>query len=163
MSGHAVAQAFKPYIGNTVAIRIGQADFRRVGEVQPQAVGGAEPGAFADQHHHHACAQQFANFIGHGNSPLLYQNHRRQRPAFSRRVLFHARQEGQGVAMHGQCRQAIRYHHGDIDAAGVGRCVVAQLLRRVVVELASQIRALQVAVAVSRGTVQQQALAPALG
>ncbi|MNG11866.1 hypothetical protein D3C84_954360 [compost metagenome] len=72
MGRHAVAQAFEADIGDAVAIRIGQADLGGVGEIQPQAVGGAEAGAFADQDHRHFRAEPLCHFIGHGNAALLH-------------------------------------------------------------------------------------------
>ena len=117
---HAVAQAFEPDIGDAVAIRIVQADLGCVSEIQAQAVGGAEAGAFADQDHRHLGAEPLRHFIGDGHPALFHQNDWRHRPAFSRDLFFQSRQKRQGMAMYRQRRQAVSHDDGPMPPKQIG-------------------------------------------
>ncbi|MNS38409.1 hypothetical protein D3C72_706550 [compost metagenome] len=65
--------------------------------------------------------------------------------------------------MNGQCRQAVGDHNHQIDPARMRRSVITQGLCRRVTQLSSQVRALQVTVAVDRCAVQQKAFVSAFG
>ncbi|MOA53527.1 hypothetical protein D3C78_1769990 [compost metagenome] len=66
------------------------------------------------------------------------------------------------MAVHGQRREPIGDDDGQVDATRVGVGVIAQLPGRVRVQLPAQIGALQIAVAVGGGAVQEQAGAAAI-
>ncbi|MNL48468.1 hypothetical protein D3C87_1713280 [compost metagenome] len=59
--------------------------------------------------------------------------------------------------MNGQGRQAVGDDDGQIDTAGIGRCEIAQGLRRCITQFSPQVGALQVTVTVRCRAVQQQA------
>ncbi|KWV88979.1 hypothetical protein PFLmoz3_01878 [Pseudomonas fluorescens] len=78
-------------------------------------------------------------------------------------LFFQARQKRRCMFMHGQCRQAIGHHDGQVHATGLGQGVVAQRLRRLIAQASPKVRALQVDVPVRGGAVQQQAVSATFG
>ncbi|MNE13319.1 hypothetical protein D3C80_1061510 [compost metagenome] len=163
MGGHAVAEALQAHIGDAVAVGIGQTHPGRIGEVQAEAVRRAEARALADEDHHHLRAEQFRHFIRHRDAALLHQHHRRERPALGQRLFFHALQEGQGMALHGEGGKTVGHHHREVIAARVGPGVLLQDVPGWGIQAPAQVRTLQIGVAVGRGAVQQQGVAAAFG
>ena len=148
------------------------------GEIGAEAVGRTEARPLANQHHHEARAQGFADRIADRDAALLHHrdgSHAPRRvdgapacapvllcscaePAPWRRARRqHLPQERRGVPVDGARREAIDDREGDVEAIGAIRQAqrVEGALRRLV-QLPSEVWPLQVRGAVRRGTAQRQ-------
>ncbi|MNG22028.1 hypothetical protein D3C84_1064680 [compost metagenome] len=67
------------------------------------------------------------------------------------------------MALYRQGGEAVRHHHGQVVAAGIGLGVLQQCFPRGGIQAPAKVRALQVGVAVRRGAVQQERFAAAFG
>ena len=156
-SGLVVTQAGGPHIRNAIAALVGQANLRRPRQIQAHAVRGAEPGALADQYQHHLRAQQLPHFISERDPALAHDRTWRQRPCvrIALKAQHQALQHRCGVFFDSQRRQAIGDHACQVI---FGAMQVRQRLARSIVEPATEVGSLQVALAAVGGAVQYQRL-----
>ena len=84
---------------------------RLPGEIRAQAIGRAEAGTFADEHHHHARSQQLADIVTDCDA-ALFNNRDRRDPAVQ--IAQQEIEQRHGMAMDRQRGKAVRDHEGGV-------------------------------------------------
>src|SRR5690606_14408348 len=150
--GEVVGETFGADVGDAVALGVVAADLWRPGEVEAQAVRRAEAGAFAQQDHRHARLESLADLVSNnGHTALFDEADRAQRPAFAAAVFDDLQRHRQGVALHGQRREAVGDHQGEVAGWLIE---LIQPRGAGFVQAPAQVRALQVELSVGGGAVQ---------
>ena len=98
---------------DAVALGVGAADARRVGEVDAEAVGRGQAGALADQHHHQLrpAARRSRRPARRGPAAAITTGARR--PAFGRNRI-EPPQQRHGMRLHGDGGEAVRDRDDDL-------------------------------------------------
>src|SRR5271170_229362 len=78
--GFLVGQSFGANVGDAVAVGVGAAWVRIPGDVDAEAVWGAEAGSFADQDYADFCGENFTDGIGDGYASLFHHADGRDAP-----------------------------------------------------------------------------------
>src|SRR5277367_5233662 len=111
--GFLVGQSFGANVGDAVAVGVGAAWLRIPGDVDAEAVWGAEAGSFADQDYADFCGENFTDGIGDGYAGLFNNADGRDAP-----LGIEQRQGGvekrTSVAIDGQSGKAVRNYKYDV-------------------------------------------------
>src|SRR5690606_39011542 len=153
--GEVVGETFGADVGDAVALGVVAADLWRPGEVEAQAVRRAEAGAFAQQDHRHTRLESLADLVSNGHTALFDEADRAQRPAFAAAVFDDRQRHRQSVALHGQRREAVGDHQGEVAGWLIE---LIQPRGAGFVQAPAQVWALQVELSVGGGAVQAQAI-----
>ncbi|OIQ98234.1 hypothetical protein GALL_198280 [mine drainage metagenome] len=151
MRGQRAGQPLGAHIGDAVALGVGAAHTRAVGQVDAETVGRAQAGALADQHHHLAGTQQRADFVAQRHARLLGHHHGADAPAGQALAGFD--EQGHGVLLRGARRKAVGDDEHHVAGIGMQR---GQAFAAGGVGPAAEVGAAQVLRAVGGGAVRAQ-------
>jgi hypothetical protein len=118
-------------VRDEVALRVGVAGPRAVGQVRRQALRRRQPRPFADQQHHHGRVEQFAHVVEHADAAVADDERPAEAPAALGRAALQQRQQPRYRGGHRGDGQAVADDHLHV---GPGRAVAGDRRARPLVE-----------------------------